>query len=126
MDELRDLLYSLAERFTKSPIGPGTGNTRVSSTSKGFQVTAIIDIKKFSKVYSEREISAVLTELEKDFFPDLGVSCTLVSIRLSRFITEGGPWVDDRFPGAKIIYEIGKPIIGQIDQDVLKNSHKTK
>ncbi len=125
MDELRDLLYSLAERFTKAPVGPGTGSRRVHSTSEGLQVTALIDIEKFTKVYSEREIDAVLTELEKEFLPDLGVSRTLTSIRLSRFITEGGPWVDEPIPGIRFIYEVGKPIVGQVDADVAKRSQET-
>jgi hypothetical protein len=125
MDRLKDLLYSLAERFTKSPVGPGTGRRRVHSTSEGLQITAEIDIEKLAKVYSEGEIDAVLTELEKEFFPDLGVSRTLTSIRLSRFITEGGPWVDESFPGVRFIYDVGKPIVAQIDADVAKRSQET-
>lgn len=125
MDELRELLYSLAERFTRSPVGPGTGSRRMHSTSEGLQITALIDIEKFTKVYSESEIDAVLTELEKEFLPDLGVSRTLTSIRLSRFITEGGPWVDERIPGIKMIYQVGKPITWQIDADVAKRSKET-
>ena len=125
MDELRELLYSLAERFTKSPVGAETGSKRVHSTSEGLQITALIDIKKFSPLYSESQIDAVLTELEKDFFPDLGVSRTLTSIRLSRFITEGGPWVDETIPGIRYIYEVGKPIVGQIDAAMLKRSQET-
>jgi len=124
MDELRELLYSLAERFTKSPVGPGTGSRRMRSTSEGLQITAMIDIEKFTKVYSEREIDAVLTELEKEFFPDVGVSRDLNSIRLSRFITEGGPWVDERMPGVKMVYEVGKPIVWHIDADMAKRSQE--
>lgn len=125
MDDLRNMLYSLAERFTRSPVAAKTGSKRVRSTSEGLQITALIDIKKFSAVYSERELDAVLTELERDFLPDLGVSRTLDSIRLSRFITEGGPWVYEFLPAVRFVYEVGKPIVGQIDGDVAKRSQET-
>ena len=124
MDELRKVLYSLAERFTKSPVGAETGSKTVRSTSEGLQITALIDIKKFSVLYSERELDAVLSELEKEFFPDLGVSRTLDSIRLSRFITEGGPWVDEFCPGVRTVFEVGRPILAQIDGDVAKRSQE--
>jgi hypothetical protein len=125
MDELRELLYSFAQRFTKSPVGAETGSKIVRSTSEGLQITALIDIKKFSVLYSERELDAVLSELEKEFLPDLGVSRTLDSIRLSRFITEGGPWVDEFLPGVRFVFEVGKPIVGQIDRDLAKHSQET-
>jgi hypothetical protein len=123
-NELKNLLYSMAEKLTKSPVEKKTGNTKVHSMPEGLQVTASLDVRKFCLVYSEKELDDLLNELEKEFQPDLGVYRTEKSIRLSRFLTEGGPWVDEFMPGIKFIYEIGKPIVSQVEERVLLQSRK--
>ena len=122
MDELREFLYSLADRLTKSPTleEPGGGMKEVESTSEGLRVTAVISIKKFTLLYPEAQIDALLNQLEREFSPDLGVYRTLKTIRLSRFITEGGPWIDEVLSGVKFIYEVGKPIVKQVDAEAVE------
>jgi len=124
MEQLKHLLYSMAEKLTKSPVEKEARSWKIHSSSDGLQVTVLIDVKKFLKVFPEKEIDAVLTELEKDFFPDLGVSRNLNSIRLSRFLTEGGPWTSEMAPGVTFTYEIGKPIVANIDEKVIIQSRQ--
>ena len=125
LDELREFLYSLADRLTKSPTMEGqSGGKLVKTTSEGLHVTALIDIAKFTTLYPEAQIDALLNELEKEFSPDLGVYRDLNSIRFSRFITEGGPWVHEMVPGIKYVYEVGKPIVCVIDEKLVNTGER--
>jgi hypothetical protein len=122
VDELKELLYSLAKRFTKSPVEtvPGTHVKTVKSTSnEGLKVTIRISIEKYESLYSRQEIDALLAELEREYSPDFGVWRDFKYIYFSRFIDEGGPWIEEQSPGIRFIYEVGKPIIGQIDRAAL-------
>ena len=124
LDELREFLFILAERLTRTPVEKAEGK-QIKSTEKGLQVTAIIGLDKFIGRYTEKQIDSLLTELESEFHPDLGVSRTETSIHVSRFITEGGPWVEEFMPGVRFIYEVGKKIVSQVDPAIVaKMKHR--
>jgi hypothetical protein len=124
MNDLRELLYSVARRLTQSPIGC-KGFSRVSSTpDSGLKITTQISIEKFKPLCSEKDIDNAVAEMEKDYSPDLGVWRDLKYVYFSKFITEGGPWIEEIAPGVRFIYEVGSPIVGQIDQKALKRSQE--
>ncbi len=129
MNELRELLHSLAKRFTRSPVEivGGTHLKTVKSTSdSGLQVTVRISIDKYESLYTACQIDNLLRELEKEYSPDLGIWRDLKYIYFSRFINEGGPWVEELSPGVRFIYEVGKPIVGQIDRDAQQRMRESK
>ena len=124
--ELKELLCSLAKRLTKGPTEKYVGCRKIKSSSDGLQITAFINIEKFASVYPKDQIQVVMDQLARDFSSDLGVYFDFDSdgdpknICLSRFVAEGGPWIDEPARGIRFIYEVGKPIMGQIDGDTSK------
>jgi hypothetical protein len=123
LKELKTELYAFAKKYTQSPTTEGLGFRSVTSTpDSGLKVTTRISIEKFRPYCSEKELNDVVAEMEKDFAPDLGVWCDEQHVWLSRFISGGGPWVEEWSPGVTVVFEVGKRIVAHIDRDVQERS----
>ncbi len=99
------------------------GTKIIKSGPDGLQVTVIFSIATITALCSESQLDALLTRLEMDFGPDMGVYRDLTSLKLSRFISEGGPWELEMVPGIKYVYEVGKPITAHISGEALSRSN---